>query len=199
MFNFSEIIRGSFHCAYLGYYAFAPYAGPGHMAEGLVLVLEFAFRTLKLHRVEVNVQPRTCARTRSWRPRASSTKAIRGAISASPAAGAIMCATPCSPKTGARGASSDDLPRCRRTPRRRRRDRSLLALRLRRNARHRRRAASVVTAMPLTPYESREDCLRMARGDRLDYTFEATGACRLRDPLPRGRSRRSRRSAGAPC
>ena len=35
-------------------------------------------------------------------------------------------------------------------------------------------APKVVTAMPLTPYESREDCLRMARGDRLDYTFEAT-------------------------
>ena len=58
VFNFSEIIRGSFHSAYLGYYAFAPHAGSGHMANGLALALEFAFRTLKLHRVEVNVQPR---------------------------------------------------------------------------------------------------------------------------------------------
>lgn len=35
-------------------------------------------------------------------------------------------------------------------------------------------APRIVTAMPLTPYESREDCVRMARGDRLDWTFEAT-------------------------
>ena len=58
VFNFSEIVRGSFHSAYLGYYAFAPYAGTGHMADGLALALRFAFRTLALHRVEVNVQPR---------------------------------------------------------------------------------------------------------------------------------------------
>jgi ribosomal-protein-alanine N-acetyltransferase len=58
VFNFSEIIRGSFHSAYLGYYAFAPLAGSGLMADGLALALEFAFRRLKLHRVEVNVQPR---------------------------------------------------------------------------------------------------------------------------------------------
>lgn len=58
VFNFSEIVRGSFHSAYLGYYAFAPHAGTGHMADGLALALLFAFRTLKLHRVEVNVQPR---------------------------------------------------------------------------------------------------------------------------------------------
>jgi len=58
VFNFSAIVRGSFHSAYLGYYAFAPHAGSGHMAEGLALALDFAFRTLKLHRVEVNVQPR---------------------------------------------------------------------------------------------------------------------------------------------
>lgn len=58
VFNFSEIVRGSFHSAYLGYYAFAPHDGAGHMTEGLALALDFAFRTLKLHRVEVNVQPR---------------------------------------------------------------------------------------------------------------------------------------------
>lgn len=57
VFNISEIVRGPFQSAYLGYYAFAPYAGVGYMAEGLELALEFAFRTLKLHRVEANVQP----------------------------------------------------------------------------------------------------------------------------------------------
>ena len=55
--NFSEIVRGVFHSAYVGYYAFAPLAGDGYMAEGFTLALEFAFRELRLHRVEANVQP----------------------------------------------------------------------------------------------------------------------------------------------
>jgi ribosomal-protein-alanine N-acetyltransferase len=57
VFNFSEIVRGAFHSAYIGYYAFAPLAGDGYMAEGFALALDFAFRRLKLHRVEANVQP----------------------------------------------------------------------------------------------------------------------------------------------
>ncbi len=57
VFNFSEIVRGSFQSAYLGYYAFASLAGEGYMAEGLTLALRAAFGTLRLHRVEVNVQP----------------------------------------------------------------------------------------------------------------------------------------------
>jgi len=57
VFNFSEIVRSAFQSAYLGYYAFTPHAGGGLMAEGLELALDAAFRRLKLHRVEVNVQP----------------------------------------------------------------------------------------------------------------------------------------------
>ena len=57
VFNFSEIVRGLFQSAYLGYYAFSPLAGDGYMTEGLALALDVAFRKLKLHRVEVNVQP----------------------------------------------------------------------------------------------------------------------------------------------
>jgi len=55
--NFSEIVRGVFHSAYVGYYAFTPLAGDGYMAEGFALALEYAFRQLKLHRIEANVQP----------------------------------------------------------------------------------------------------------------------------------------------
>ena len=55
--NFSEIVRGAFHSAYVGYYAFVPLAGDGYMTEGFSLALDFAFRRLKLHRVEANVQP----------------------------------------------------------------------------------------------------------------------------------------------
>ena len=57
VFNIGEIVRGLFKSAYLGYYAFAPHAGAGYMSEGLELVLHVAFRVLKLHRVEANVQP----------------------------------------------------------------------------------------------------------------------------------------------
>ncbi len=55
--NFSEIVRGAFHSAYVGYYAFVQLAGDGYMTEGFSLALDFAFRRLALHRVEANVQP----------------------------------------------------------------------------------------------------------------------------------------------
>ena len=57
VFNFSEIIRGAFQSAYLGYYGFAEHAGRGYMSEGLALVLRLGFGRLGLHRIEVNVQP----------------------------------------------------------------------------------------------------------------------------------------------
>jgi ribosomal-protein-alanine N-acetyltransferase len=57
VFTLSEIVRGCFLSAYLGYYAFAPHAGRGLMARGLRLLLRFAFEDLGLHRLEANVQP----------------------------------------------------------------------------------------------------------------------------------------------
>jgi ribosomal-protein-alanine N-acetyltransferase len=53
----SEIVRGAFLNAYLGYAAFEPHAGHGLMREGLELVLDEAFGRLGLHRVEANIQP----------------------------------------------------------------------------------------------------------------------------------------------
>jgi [ribosomal protein S5]-alanine N-acetyltransferase len=55
--NVNEIVRGAFRSAYLGYYAFVPHAGRGYMTEGLALALRWAFGTLRLHRVEANIQP----------------------------------------------------------------------------------------------------------------------------------------------
>src|SRR5262249_54538505 len=55
--NVSEIVRAAFPSAYLRYYAFRPHAGQGHMTEGLALVLRHAFRSLRLHRLEANIQP----------------------------------------------------------------------------------------------------------------------------------------------
>ena len=57
MFNLSEIVRGAFNSAYLGYYALAPHAGKGYMTEAITLLLDAAYRDVRLHRVEVNVQP----------------------------------------------------------------------------------------------------------------------------------------------
>ena len=57
VYNFSEIVRGAFQSAFLGYFAFTPLAGKGLMSEGMALALDIAFRQLKLHRVEVNIQP----------------------------------------------------------------------------------------------------------------------------------------------
>ena len=56
-FNISEIVRGNFQNAFLGYGGVADFAGQGYMTEGLELVLREAFTTLKLHRIEANIQP----------------------------------------------------------------------------------------------------------------------------------------------
>lgn len=53
----SNIVRGGFHSAYLGYYAVAGHARKGLMTQGMRLVLRHAFKGLKLHRVEANIQP----------------------------------------------------------------------------------------------------------------------------------------------
>jgi ribosomal-protein-alanine N-acetyltransferase len=53
----SEIVRGPFQSAYLGYYAFVPYAGQGYMSRGLGAVITWAFRDEGLHRLEANIQP----------------------------------------------------------------------------------------------------------------------------------------------
>ncbi len=53
----SEIIRGCFQSAYMGYWIGSPFARRGYMTEGLTLALRYAFREMKLHRVEANIQP----------------------------------------------------------------------------------------------------------------------------------------------
>lgn len=56
LINLNNVIRGAFQNAFLGYYAFSPWARQGFMEEGMTLVIRRAFSTLKLHRLEANVQ-----------------------------------------------------------------------------------------------------------------------------------------------
>jgi ribosomal-protein-alanine N-acetyltransferase len=55
--NINEIVRGSFRSGYLGYYVFVPHNGRGYMTAGLRAVVSRAFRSLRLHRLEANIQP----------------------------------------------------------------------------------------------------------------------------------------------
>jgi ribosomal-protein-alanine N-acetyltransferase len=57
VFTVSQIVRGYFQSAYLGYYASARHAGKGLMTEAMQLVLDLAFGPLALHRLEANIQP----------------------------------------------------------------------------------------------------------------------------------------------
>jgi [ribosomal protein S5]-alanine N-acetyltransferase len=62
--NLSQIFYRSFQNAYLGYYADVDYAGQGFISEGMCLVIEYAFLTLGLHRLEANIQPENRASIR---------------------------------------------------------------------------------------------------------------------------------------
>lgn len=59
--NLSQIFRGGFQNAYLGYYVGAPFVGRGYTTEALQLILRYAFQELKLHRLEANIQPANAA------------------------------------------------------------------------------------------------------------------------------------------
>jgi len=59
--NLSQIFRGGFQNAYLGYYVGGSYARRGYMTEALQLTLRHAFQELKLHRLEANIQPANAA------------------------------------------------------------------------------------------------------------------------------------------
>ena len=55
--NLGEMIRGSLQQAFLGYGGVEGFSGQGYMSEAMQLVLREAFVTLKLHRIEANIQP----------------------------------------------------------------------------------------------------------------------------------------------
>src|SRR3954452_15826915 len=57
VFTISQIVRGAFQSAYLGYYAHERFSGQRLMREALDQVLDHSFGSLGLHRIEANIQP----------------------------------------------------------------------------------------------------------------------------------------------
>ncbi|WP_370261223.1 GNAT family N-acetyltransferase [Limnobacter sp.] len=55
--NLTQIAYGAYCSAVLGYFAFAGYEGQGLISQGLRKAIAFAFKTLRLHRLEANIQP----------------------------------------------------------------------------------------------------------------------------------------------
>ena len=55
--NLSQIFLGNLKSAYLGYWIGAKFARQGYMTEAIDLMLSHAFETLRLHRIEANIQP----------------------------------------------------------------------------------------------------------------------------------------------
>lgn len=60
----SNVRRGSAQTAALGYWIGKPYAGQGCMTEAVQTLLPFAFRTLRLHRLEAACMPANAASIR---------------------------------------------------------------------------------------------------------------------------------------
>jgi ribosomal-protein-alanine N-acetyltransferase len=59
--NLTNIVRGLFQSGYLSYYALAPHERQGFMRAGLKAMVRLAFASLKLHRLEANIQPGNAA------------------------------------------------------------------------------------------------------------------------------------------
>ena len=59
--NLSQIIRGAFQSAFMGYYATKSFAHQGIMTQALRQTVHIAFTELQLHRLEANIQPENTA------------------------------------------------------------------------------------------------------------------------------------------
>jgi [ribosomal protein S5]-alanine N-acetyltransferase len=61
VFVLSEISRGGFQSCCSHSYVHARFAGLDYMSEGFELLLRHVFRSMRLHRVEANIQPANTA------------------------------------------------------------------------------------------------------------------------------------------
>ncbi|NND75003.1 MAG: GNAT family N-acetyltransferase [Ilumatobacter sp.] len=56
--NLNNVIRGAMQSGTIGYWVDRRHAGQGYVAEGVVVLIQFAFEQLSLHRVEICIVPR---------------------------------------------------------------------------------------------------------------------------------------------
>ena len=56
--NLSNVVRGAFQNAHVGYWVDRDHAGQGYIPEALVVLARFAFETVGLHRLQVSIVPR---------------------------------------------------------------------------------------------------------------------------------------------
>jgi [ribosomal protein S5]-alanine N-acetyltransferase len=56
-FGINGISYGAYRCGYLGYWLSATHVGRGYATLGLRLLLDHAFRGMRLNRLEANIQP----------------------------------------------------------------------------------------------------------------------------------------------
>ena len=62
--NLSAVQRGPFQSAYVGYWIDEKHAGQGYMPEAVVVLAQFAFDELHLHRIQISIIPRNQASRR---------------------------------------------------------------------------------------------------------------------------------------
>lgn len=62
--SLGSVQRGPFQTAYIGYWVDEQYAGHGYVPEGVVLIMQYAFDVLALHRLEAAIVPRNAASRR---------------------------------------------------------------------------------------------------------------------------------------
>ena len=62
--NLSSVQRGPFQNAYVGYWIDSACAGQGYTPEALVVAAQFAFETIRLHRLQISIIPRNSASRR---------------------------------------------------------------------------------------------------------------------------------------
>ena len=56
--NLNNVIRGAMQSGTIGYWVDQRYAGNGFVGEGVVVLLDYAFEKLRLHRIEICIVPR---------------------------------------------------------------------------------------------------------------------------------------------
>jgi len=62
--NLNSIHRGAFQSGYVGYWIDQRVAGRGYMPESVVLMLQFGFEQVGLHRLQISIIPRNTASRR---------------------------------------------------------------------------------------------------------------------------------------